>query len=446
MSIVLERRLTKDQILELYLNDVCARSARLVRDPRRRRSGAPVLRQGRQQPHAGRGRDDRRRHPVAVAATRRSTIPTRASERRNVVLHAMAEAGVHHRRRRRARVAASRCRSSQRALESEAPYFVDYVSQEMAGADYKAVRGAVDVYTTLDLHLQRIAQDAVRDGLTRVDEILAKRKRRMPQAALIAIDPRTGEILAMVGGRVLQPVAVQPRHQRASRQPGSVFKPFVYLAAFERARRPTAGPTSRRRRSSSTSRRRSRSTTSRGRRATTRTSTTGRSRCGARSRTRATSSTIKVAESTGYDNVAALWRKCRRRHAAAAYPSIALGVFEATPFEIATAYTIFPNGGTIRPLRAIAPHRRAAARTCRSTCRRREGRRAQGHDLSRDQHDAQRAQRRHRRRRARRRLHARRRRQDRHDQRPARRVVRRLHAGAADRGLGRPRRQPGRSA
>ena len=50
-----------------------------------------------------------------------------------------------------------------RALEAEAPYFVDYVSQELQ-AKYPAA-GAVDVYTTLDLHLQRLAQDAVRDGL-----------------------------------------------------------------------------------------------------------------------------------------------------------------------------------------------------------------------------------------------------------------------------------------
>ena len=98
----------------------------------------------------------------------------------------------------------------------------------------KAATGAIDVYTTLDLHLQRLAQDAVRDGLARVDELLAKRKRQRAQAALIAVDPRTGEILAFVGGRSYN----QSQYNRAiaaKRQPGSVFKPFVYLAAFERA-------------------------------------------------------------------------------------------------------------------------------------------------------------------------------------------------------------------
>jgi penicillin-binding protein 1B len=63
--------------------------------------------------------------------------------------------------------------------------------------------------------------------------------------------------------------------------------------------------------------------------------------------------TVKVAESAGFDNIAAFWRKFGLGTPPKGYPSIALGVFEATPFEIATAYTVFPNAGTIRPLRAI---------------------------------------------------------------------------------------------
>ncbi len=238
-----------------------------------------------------------------------------------------------------------------RALEAEAPYFVDYISQELHDK-HSAIASTVDVYTTLDLHLQRIAQDAVRDGLIRVDELLAKRKRQKAQAALIAVDPRTGEVLAMVGGRSYN----QSQYNRAisaRRQPGSVFKPFVYLAAFEHAFKegrtditpativvdePTTfmfneepweprnyedqydGPLTLR-------------------------------RALAHSRNVAT---IKVAETTGYGEVAALWRQVGAGASPRAYAAIALGVFEATPFEIATAYTLFPNGGTIRPLRAIS--------------------------------------------------------------------------------------------
>jgi membrane carboxypeptidase/penicillin-binding protein len=63
---------------------------------------------------------------------------------------------------------------------------------------------------------------------------------------------------------------------------------------------------------------------------------------------------IKVGETAGFGEVAALWRRVGAGTTPRAYPAIALGVFEATPMEIAAAYTIFPNGGTIRPLRAIA--------------------------------------------------------------------------------------------
>jgi membrane carboxypeptidase/penicillin-binding protein len=64
--------------------------------------------------------------------------------------------------------------------------------------------------------------------------------------------------------------------------------------------------------------------------------------------------TVKVAEDAGYGEVAALWKRVGAGTPPRPYPSIALGVFEASPYEIATAYTIFPNGGTIKPLRQIS--------------------------------------------------------------------------------------------
>src|SRR5262249_53636305 len=63
--------------------------------------------------------------------------------------------------------------------------------------------------------------------------------------------------------------------------------------------------------------------------------------------------TIHVAEAAGYDHVASLWKTLGVGNPPKPYPSIALGVFEATPFEIATAYTLFPNQGLIRPLKHI---------------------------------------------------------------------------------------------
>ncbi len=352
MAMVLERRASKDEVLTLYLNEVylgqrgsfaihgVAEGARLF-------FGKDVY-----------------NLTLAEAATIAGVIhspqnlspfvnATRARERRNVVLKQMADDGFVA---REAADAAARepLTVVARALEAEAPYFVDLVGQTLSEQYAAAMKTTqpVDVYTTLDLHLQRFAQDAVREGLTQVDQLLARRKRKtVPQAALIAVDPRTGEILALVGGRSYN----QSQYNRAvtaKRQPGSVFKPFVYLAAFEKAAaegrndltpatvvmdEPTTfyfedktwepgnyegeydGPVTLR-------------------------------HALAHSKNAAT---IKVAEMTGYDGVAALWKRFGTTMVPHAYPSIALGVFEATPIEMATAYTAFPNLGEIRPLRTI---------------------------------------------------------------------------------------------
>src|SRR5207237_6802777 len=98
------------------------------------------------------------------------------------------------------------------------------------------------VYTSLDPDLQRIAVEAVHNGLNFTNEQIAARNKRQkttdnlpgPQAALIALDPHTGEIKAMVGGGDYG-TSQYNRITQASRQPGSIFKPIVYAAAFETA-------------------------------------------------------------------------------------------------------------------------------------------------------------------------------------------------------------------
>ena len=88
--------------------------------------------------------------------------------------------------------------------------------------------------------------------------------------------------------------------------------------------------------------------------------------------------TIKVAEQAGYDRVAALWKKLGVGNAPKAYPSIALGVFEATPFEIATAYTIFPNMGIAAAAAAHRCDHERRRRTSRRSRRRTAARRSRG--------------------------------------------------------------------
>ena len=243
-------------------------------------------------------------------------------------------------------------------MDNEAPYFVDYVSEELQ-AEFPGITqrpGALDVYTTLDLNLQRYAQDAVRNGTTRVDATLARRRRaptQRAQAALIAVDPRSGEILALIGGRSYNQSQFN-RVTMARRQPGSTFKPFVYLAAFERAAeegRRDITPATMVLDEPTTWAFDQQEWSPRNYEDDYDGDVTLR-RALALSRNIAT---IKVAEQTGFDRVAALWKKARvGKTALQGYPSIALGVFELTPFEVATAYTLFTNGGSIRPLHGLA--------------------------------------------------------------------------------------------
>jgi penicillin-binding protein 1B len=279
--------------------------------------------------------------------------PARCKERRNVVLQSMVDAGYVP------QDTADRAIHEplvvvQRALEAEAPYFVDFVGQTLA-EQYPGLTTtttqAVDVYTTIDLHLQRLAQDAVRDGLTQVDSLLSKRKRGKAEAALIAVDPRSGEILAFVGGRSYN----QSQYNRAvisRRQPGSVFKPFVFLAAFERALaegRTDVTPASITNDEQETFEFDDQVWTPENYEHEYDGPITFR-RALAHSRNLGT---IHVAQAAGYDRVAAFWKKLGVGAAPKPYPSIALGVFEATPYEIATAYTLFPNGGMLRSLQHI---------------------------------------------------------------------------------------------
>ena len=353
VSIVLTQRASKDEILEMYLNDMTlgqrgsfavvgvAEAARLFfgKDVTNVTLAEAATIAGVYQ------------SPSALSPFNN---PDRCRERRNVVLQAMMDAGYVP-QEIADRASQEPLVVQQRALEAEAPYFVDYVGQTLTDK-YPGLTtttsDAVDVYTTLDLHLQRLAQDAVRAGLTQIDQLLSKRKRKgRAEAALIAADPKTGEILAFVGGRSYN----QSQYNRAlvsRRQPGSVFKPFVFLTAFEQA-------------------------AEEGRTDVTPASITDDEpetfefgdevwtpanyeneydgpitfrRALAQSRNLGT---IHVAEQAGFDRIAAFWKGLGVGVLPKGYPSIALGVFEATPLEIATAYTIFPNGGEIRSLKNI---------------------------------------------------------------------------------------------
>ncbi|HEY5074079.1 MAG TPA: transglycosylase domain-containing protein, partial [Pyrinomonadaceae bacterium] len=125
------------------------------------------------------------------------------------------------------------------ARESVAPYFIDYVnrvSEARASARAQTETPAekdveAPTITTIDLDLQRLAAQAIQRQLDHLDGVY-KSRGLTPQAALVALDPKTGDVLAMVGGRDYGKSQLN-RATDAQRQPGSVFKPFVYAAALE---------------------------------------------------------------------------------------------------------------------------------------------------------------------------------------------------------------------
>jgi penicillin-binding protein 1B len=352
MSLVLERRTSKEEILELYLNDVYlgqrgSFAIHGVAEASRIFFGKDVANLGLSEAAliAGVIQSPARRSPFAN--------PKPAVERRNVVLQAMASEDFIT-ADEAAKASREPLQVVARSVDNEAPYFVDMVgarvNEQFPGVTTQP--GAVDVYTTLDLNMQRAALDAVRNGLANVDKLLSRRKKKpqSAQAVLLAVDPRTGDILAMVGGRSYN----QSQYNRAiesRRQPGSVFKPFVFLAAFEHAA--LEGWTD-----------------------LTPASTTldepatftfddqvwepknydeydgevTLRRALAMSRNLGT---IRVGERIGFDKIASLWKQVGVGQAPKGYPSITLGVFELTPMEVAEAYTLFMNGGSVRTLQAI---------------------------------------------------------------------------------------------
>jgi len=236
LSTAVEWRYSKDQILEAYLNEIYLGQA----------GGAAVRGVG----AASRAYFGKEVHQLTLPEAALlagmirgpnsyspNTNPDRARDRRDVVLTRLRDLGkiseADYRRARREPVKTRTAPGS----GLTAPYFVDYVraelerSTEVDLADQHGVR----VYTTLDPVLQRIAEAAVVKGMDRLETARPRLRRQNPeerlQAALIVLDPATGQVRAMVGGRDYR-VSQFNRAVLARRQPGSAFKPFVFLAAL----------------------------------------------------------------------------------------------------------------------------------------------------------------------------------------------------------------------
>jgi penicillin-binding protein 1B len=155
--------------------------------------------------------------------------PKRATDRRNVVLRSMQEAGFLTPQAATEAIAQPIEVKAASLDRSEAPYFVDLVKTQLAErfAQQDLATQNLAIYTSLDLPLQNLAQQVLTQGLERVEKMIRRKRSAGPlQGALIAIEPKTGAVLALVGGREYSSSQFN-RATTARRQPGSTLNPFV---------------------------------------------------------------------------------------------------------------------------------------------------------------------------------------------------------------------------
>jgi penicillin-binding protein 1B len=284
--------------------------------------------------------------------------PDRAMERRNLVLDSMVETGAITKDQAETAKAEPLHLTESSVDASEAPYFVDLVheqlSQKLGDADFN--REGLRIYTTLDPDLQRLATSAVNETIPKVDALVDKlhaKDRKLgksyiyPQVALIALNPHTGQVLALLGGRSYG--TSQLNHAVAMRPTGSTFKPFVYAAAFRTAVQGTMLPGQTKLFSPVTILSDEQQTYDEGTQYEYTPKNYEREYYGEMTARLAlmrsdNNATISLASMVGFDNVAALARDAGVKSARGT-PSMAIGTYSATPLDMAGAYTVFANGG-----------------------------------------------------------------------------------------------------
>ncbi len=286
--------------------------------------------------------------------------PERALDRRNTVIETMVETRALTREQADKAKAMPLKLAPPNVEASDAPYFVDMVRDTVVGKlnEREVNEQEYRIYTTLDPDLQRAAAQAVETGIKLVDDQVTKmRTKRIkvgkkiettvtpgPQAqvALVAMDPHTGEIKALVGGRNYG--ASQLNHALAKRPTGSIFKPFVYAAAMNTALDGSATvitPASTVPDQPSTFSYGDQIYEPRNYKEEYHGDVTLRYALALS----LNNATVKVAEEVGYDKVADLARSAGIASVKAT-PAMALGAYDATPVDMTAAYTSFANGGS----------------------------------------------------------------------------------------------------
>lgn len=352
MSVILETRLTKQEIFTLYVNQVYLGQ----------QSGVSIYGVG-EASNVYFGKDvSQITLPEAafLAGILRSPNrynpfknPEKVAERRNQVLDSMFEAGELSSQQ------LSEARSVPLELKQAAskkdlqgmPYFSQFAIEELPKivSDPEAMQH-LRIYTSIDPDLQRIAYETVSKRLEQLDKYFPKKPKGSLNAALVAIRPKTGEIVAMVGGRDYQ----QNQFNRATdamRQPGSVFKPFVYAAAINSAydsasRVFTAASVLKDEKKTFTFDQNSYSPGNFGDYFSNEDITLRDALVKSKNVI-----TVDLAMQLNVGKVMNLAHRAGLPKVEKAYPSMALGTAEATPLQVATAYTMFANlGDRVAPM------------------------------------------------------------------------------------------------
>jgi penicillin-binding protein 1A len=225
----LERRYSKDRILEMYLNQIYfGHGAYGVEAAARTYFGKSVSELNVREAALLAGL------PKAPSSYSPFEHPEVAKRRREHVLRSMVEFGVlkEAEARRIARSDLAIIPADRRRTTGQ--YFLEYVSQVLEakyGADM-VFKGGLQVYTTLNRQMQLTAEQALRDGLQALETRTKHRASDHPEGAIVTVEPHTGYIRAIVGGYDFFRSEFN-RAVYARRQPGSAFKPFVYIAALE---------------------------------------------------------------------------------------------------------------------------------------------------------------------------------------------------------------------
>jgi penicillin-binding protein 1A len=232
LAIQLERRYTKDELLALYLNQIYLGSGAYgVESAARLFFGIPASRMNLAQCALIAG--------LPQAPSRFSPLvnPDLARKRRDLVLTIMRNQEIINEAQYRQAISQPVLDSSPKRAQGGAPYFLQYIKPALeasVGPDL-LYKGGLTIHTTVSYRFQQAAERAVKTGLANLHKQISKGKENstLPQGALVALDVRTGGILAMVGGKDFSESPFN-RAVDALRQPGSAFKPIVYALAIAR--------------------------------------------------------------------------------------------------------------------------------------------------------------------------------------------------------------------